>query len=90
MVFIFLSSDRFKTYVGPSLFTEQGKTELDPPAESTKVYAKPGELVERSEIEPTPSTKNLEDHETEKESNSEENLSGRTHDVENQNPMKKG
>ncbi|XP_052483977.1 uncharacterized protein LOC105796684 isoform X8 [Gossypium raimondii] len=68
---------------------EQGKTELDPPAESTEVDAKPGEVVGGSETEPTSSTKNLEDQEMEKESNFEENLSGRNHDVENQNPMKK-
>ncbi|TYI38640.1 hypothetical protein ES332_A02G042200v1 [Gossypium tomentosum] len=68
---------------------EQGKTGLDPPAESTEVDAKPGEVVEGSETEPTSSTKNLEDQEMEKESNFEENLSGRNHDVENQNPMKK-
>ncbi|TYG78337.1 hypothetical protein ES288_D02G051500v1 [Gossypium darwinii] len=68
---------------------EQGKTELDPPAESTEVDAKPGEVVGGSETEPTSSTKNLEDQEMEKESNFEENLSGRNHDVENQNPLKK-
>ncbi|XP_039036518.1 uncharacterized protein LOC120173404 [Hibiscus syriacus] len=67
---------------------EQGKTELDPLAESTEADAKPSEVVEGSETQPVFSSKNLEDHEMQKESNFGEVLSGRTHDVEDENRMK--
>ncbi|GMJ01916.1 hypothetical protein HRI_003860800 [Hibiscus trionum] len=67
---------------------EQGKTELDPPAEPTEADAKPSEVVEGSETLPVFSPKNLEDHEMQKESNFGEILSGITHHVEDQNLMK--
>ncbi|KAL4311914.1 hypothetical protein GQ457_01G032180 [Hibiscus cannabinus] len=70
------------------VFTEQGKTELDPPAESTEANAKPSEVVESNEIQPVFSSKNLEDHVMQKESNFGECLSGITHHVEDQNLMK--
>ncbi|KAK8623742.1 hypothetical protein V6N13_065105 [Hibiscus sabdariffa] len=67
---------------------EQGKIELDPPAESTEADAKPSEVVEGNEIQPVFSSKNLEDHDMQKESNFGESLSGITHHVEDQNLMK--
>ncbi|KAK8585694.1 hypothetical protein V6N13_050667 [Hibiscus sabdariffa] len=70
------------------VFTEQGKTELYPPAESTEANAKPSEVVEGNEIQPVFSLKNLEDHEMQKESNFGESLSGITNHVEDQNLMK--
>ncbi|XP_022760200.1 midasin-like [Durio zibethinus] len=66
---------------------EQGKTELHPPAQSTKVDAKPSEAVEGNETRPVFSSKSLDDNEVQKESNFEKNLSGRIHHFENQNSM---
>ncbi|OMO99637.1 hypothetical protein COLO4_13184 [Corchorus olitorius] len=67
---------------------EQGETELHPPAESTKVEAKPSqEISEGREMQTASQTKNLEDHEMHQESNSEQNLSETVHHFENQNPM---
>ncbi|XVF28751.1 hypothetical protein REPUB_Repub15cG0057400 [Reevesia pubescens] len=63
---------------------EQGETELHPPAESTKVESRPSEAIEGRETQSASSSKNLEDHEMQQESNFEENLSGTNHHFENQ------
>ncbi|OMO54712.1 hypothetical protein CCACVL1_27653 [Corchorus capsularis] len=67
---------------------EQGETELHPPAESTKVEAKPSqEISEGREMQAASQTKNLEDHEMHRESNSEQNLSETVDHFEDQNSM---
>ncbi|XP_022722860.1 myb-like protein X isoform X2 [Durio zibethinus] len=69
---------------------EQGRTELHPPDESTKVEEKPSEAFnEGCETQPASSSKNLGDHEIQKESSFRENLSGTRHHFENQNSMMK-
>ncbi|XVF38310.1 hypothetical protein REPUB_Repub20aG0090200 [Reevesia pubescens] len=61
-----------------------------PAAESTKVEAKPSEAVgDVKEPQAASSSKNLEDHEMQQESNFEENLSGTSHHLKNQNSMMK-
>ena len=73
------------------MFREQGKTELHPPTESTKVEEKLSQAVgEGRESQPASSSKNLEDHEMQQESSFEENLSGTSHHLENQHSMMKG
>ncbi|XVE81700.1 hypothetical protein DITRI_Ditri15bG0086700 [Diplodiscus trichospermus] len=71
-----------QTIEGP----EQERTELHSPAESTNFEEKPGEAFDEGrETQPASSSKNLEDHEMQKESSLNENRSETTHHFENQN-----
>ncbi|XVF63022.1 hypothetical protein PTKIN_Ptkin09bG0055400 [Pterospermum kingtungense] len=70
---------------------EQGRNELHPPTESTKVEEKPNEASDEGrDTQPASPSKSLEDHEMQIESNFEESLSGISHDhFENQSSLMK-